>query len=77
MYYHRDAFLRINVMILNMIIEAITISSIIGASGFAVWFAKSRFQPDIETSLLTKIEAAALPEEETIVTNRRVSNKIR
>jgi hypothetical protein len=65
-------FLKINVRIVNLILEAITISSIIGASTFAVWFAKSRFQPDIETSVLIKIEAAAEPEEEeTIVSNRR------
>jgi hypothetical protein len=57
-----------------MIVEAITISAIIGASAFAVVFAKARFQPEIETSL-TKIESATL-EEETIVTNRRPGNKI-
>ena len=48
-----------------MLMEAITISSILVASLFAVWFVKARFQPEIERSL-TKIEAAA-PEEETIV----------
>jgi hypothetical protein len=57
-----------------MIVEAITISAIIGASAFAVWFAKIRFQPEIERNL-TKIEAA-VPEEETISTKRRLNNKI-
>jgi hypothetical protein len=52
-------------MINDMLMEAITIGSIIGASAFAVWFAKARFQSEIERSL-AKIEAAA-PEEETIV----------
>jgi hypothetical protein len=52
-------------MINDMLMEAITIGSIIGASALAVWFAKASFQPEIERSL-TKIEAAA-PEEETIV----------
>jgi hypothetical protein len=51
-----------------MLIEAITISAIIGASAFAVWFARARFQPEIERSL-TKIEAAA-PKEETILTKK-------
>ncbi len=40
-----------------MLMEAITISSILGASAFAVWFVKARFQPEIERSL-TKIEPA-------------------
>ena len=54
-------------MINDMLMEAITIGSIIGASAFAVWFVKARFQPEIERSL-TKIEPAlAAPEEETIV----------
>ncbi|HEX6252587.1 MAG TPA: hypothetical protein VFZ55_00055 [Nitrososphaera sp.] len=53
--------------------EAITISSIVGASAFAVWFAKARFQPEIERSL-TRIEAAA-PEKETVVADHRPSNK--
>ncbi len=57
-----------------MIIEAITISAILGGSAFAVWFAKSRFQPDIERSLI-KTEAAA-QEEETIVAKRGTSNKL-
>jgi hypothetical protein len=52
-------------MIDDMLMEAITIGSIIGASTLAVWFAKARFQPEIERSL-AKIEATA-PEEETIV----------
>jgi hypothetical protein len=49
-----------------MIIEAITISGIIGASAFAVLFARARFQPEIERSL-SKIEAAG-PKQETIFT---------
>ena len=58
-----------------MLMEAITISSILGASAFAVWFAKTRFQPEIERSL-TKIEAAAVAaKEETIVTKHRLSNE--
>jgi hypothetical protein len=56
-----------------MIIEAITISAILGGSAFAVWFAKSRFQPEIERSLI-KTEAAA-EEKETIVAKRGTSNK--
>jgi hypothetical protein len=58
-----------------MLMEAITISSILGASAFAVWFAKTRFQPEVERSL-TKIEAAAsAAKEETIVTKHRLSNE--
>jgi hypothetical protein len=56
-----------------MLMEAITISSILGASAFAVWFAKTRFQPEIERSL-TKIEAAVAAKEETIVTKQKLSN---
>jgi hypothetical protein len=56
-----------------MIIEAITISAILGSSAFAVWFAKSRFQPEIERTLI-KTEAAA-EEKETIVAKRGKSNK--
>jgi hypothetical protein len=44
-----------------MIIEAITIGSILGASGAVAWLAKVKFQPEIERNL-AKIEA-----EETIV----------
>jgi hypothetical protein len=60
-----------------MLMEAITISSILGASAFAVWFAKARFLPEIERSL-NKIEvaaAAAAAEEETMVANHRLSNE--
>lgn len=57
-----------------MLMEAITISSILGASAFAVWFIKARFQPEIEKSL-TKIEAAVTAKEETIVTKQRLSNE--
>lgn len=58
-----------------MLMEAITISSILGASAFAVWFVKARFQPEIERSL-TKIEqAVAAAKEETIVTKQRLSNE--
>jgi hypothetical protein len=60
-------------MINNMLIEAITISSIVGVSAFAVWFAKAKFQPEIERNL-TKIEAAA-SEKETVVAERRLNNK--
>ena len=58
-----------------MLMEAISISSILGASAFAVWFVKARFQPEIERSL-TKIEpAVAAAKEETIVTKQRLSNE--
>lgn len=57
-----------------MLMEAITISSILGASAFAVWFVKARFQPEIERSL-TKIEPAVVAKEETIVTKQRLSNE--
>ena len=58
-----------------MLMEAIKISSILGASAFAVWFVKARFQPEIERSL-TKIEpAVAAAKEETIVTKQRLSNE--
>ena len=58
-----------------MLMEAITISSILGASAFAVWFVKARFQPEIERSL-TKIEpAVAAAKEETIVTKQKLSNE--
>jgi hypothetical protein len=59
----------------NMLMEAITISSILGASTFAVWFAKTRFQAEIERGM-TKIEAAAAAvKEETIVAKHRLSNE--
>lgn len=59
-----------------MIMEAITISSIVGASALAVWFAKARFQPEIERSL-AKIEAATTTttEQETIAARHGPSNK--
>lgn len=57
-----------------MLMEAITISSILGASAFAVWFVKARFQPEIERSL-TKIEPAVAAKEGTIVTKQRLSNE--
>jgi len=57
-----------------MFIEAITISAILGGSAFAVWLAKSRFQPEIERSLI-RIEAA-VQEKETIVPKHGTSNKI-
>lgn len=59
-----------------MITEAITISSIVGASALAVWFAKGRFQPEIERSL-AKIEAATTTttEQETIAARHGPSNK--
>ncbi len=58
-----------------MFIEAITISSILGASAFAVWFAKSRFQPEIERNLIN-IEAAS-QEKEAIVAKNESSKKIK
>jgi hypothetical protein len=57
-----------------MLIEAITISAILGGSALAVWFVKSRFQPEIERSLI-RIEDAA-QEKETVVAKRGTSNKI-
>ena len=63
-----------------MLMEAITISSIMGTSALAVWFAKGRFQPEIERSL-AKIEAATTTttttttEQETIAARRRPGNK--
>ena len=57
-----------------MLIEAITIGVILGGSAFAVWFAKSRFQPEIERNL-SRIEAVA-QKEETIVAKRGKSNNI-
>jgi hypothetical protein len=56
-----------------MLMKAITISSIIGPSAFAIWFAKPRLQPEIEKNLI-KIETAA-PEEGTIVGKHRLINK--
>jgi hypothetical protein len=58
-----------------MFIEAITISSILGGSAFAVWFAKFKFQPEIERNLI-KIEAAER-EKEAIVAKDGSSNKIK
>jgi hypothetical protein len=57
-----------------MIIEAITLSGIIGASAFAVLFARARFQPEIERSL-TMTEAAG-SKEETIFTKKTPNKKI-
>jgi hypothetical protein len=57
-----------------MLIEAITIGGILAGSAFAVWFAKSTFQPEIERSLI-RIEAGA-QDKETIVAKRETSNKI-
>jgi hypothetical protein len=59
-----------------MLMEAITISSIVGASALAVWFAKGRFQPEIERSL-AKIEAATTTttKQETISARHGPSNK--
>jgi hypothetical protein len=59
-----------------MLMEAITISSIAGASAFAVWLAKAKFQPEIERSI-AKIEAAttATTEQKTIAARHRPSNK--
>jgi len=57
-----------------MFTEAITIGVILGGSAFAVWFAKSRFQPGIERNL-SRIEAAA-QKEEAIVAKRGKNNNI-
>jgi hypothetical protein len=57
-----------------MLVEAITISAILGGSALAVWCAKSRFQPEIERSLIT-IETAA-HEKEKAVAKPGTSNKI-
>jgi hypothetical protein len=62
-----------------MLMDAITISSIVGARALEVWFSIARFQPEIERSL-AKIEAATTPtitttEQETIAARHRPSNK--
>jgi hypothetical protein len=54
-------FLKIKVRILNLILEAIPLGSIVQASTFAVWVAKSRFEPDIETSVMIKIKDTLEP----------------
>jgi hypothetical protein len=51
-----------------MIAEAITIIVILGGCGAATWFAKTKFQPEIEKSL-ARIEA-----EEAILARRRPSH---
>jgi hypothetical protein len=38
-------------MMVIMIEEAITLGAILGASAIAVWFAKVKFQPEIERNL--------------------------
>ncbi len=48
-----------------MIAEAVTISVILGGCAAAAWFAKTKFQPEIENSL-ARIEA-----EEAIVARRK------
>ena len=45
-----------------MLEEAITIAVIIGGSAAAVWYAKKKFQPEIERSL-DKLESPAIVEE--------------
>jgi hypothetical protein len=52
-----------------MITEAITISIILGGCATAAWFAKTKFQPEIDRSL-TKIEA----KEEAVVARHRPSH---
>jgi hypothetical protein len=42
-----------------MIEEAITIVAVIGASAAAVWYAKNKFQPEIERNL-ARIEKPAV-----------------
>lgn len=51
-----------------MITEAITIAAILGGCAAAAWFAKTKFQPEIERSL-TKTE-----QEETLVARRKPRN---
>jgi hypothetical protein len=45
-----------------MIEQAITLSALLGVSAIAVWFAKAKFQPEIERNLAI-IEAQAEKEE--------------
>ncbi|MEM2141082.1 hypothetical protein [Nitrososphaera sp.] len=45
-----------------MLEEAITIAIIIGGSATAVWYAKKKFQPEIESSL-DRLESRAVVEE--------------
>lgn len=45
-----------------MLEEAITIAAIIGGSAAAVWYAKKKFQPEIERNL-EKLESPAMVEE--------------
>ena len=45
----------------HMIGEAITIAAILGGCAAAVWYAKSKFQPEIEHNL-AKIEAVEVQE---------------
>ena len=51
-----------------MIIEAVTISVFLGGCAAAAWFAKTKFQPEIEKSLV-RIEA-----EEAIMARRKPSH---
>ena len=57
-----------------MLTVAITLGVILGGSACAVWFANSRFQPEIERNI-GRIEAVA-QKEETIVAKRGKSNNI-
>lgn len=51
-----------------MITEAVTISIILGGCAAAAWFAKTKFQPEIEKNL-ARIEA-----EEAIMARRKPSH---
>jgi hypothetical protein len=46
-----------------MIEEAITIAAVIGAGAAAVWYAKNKFQPEIERNL-ARIEKPAVEVQE-------------
>lgn len=48
-----------------MIGEAITIAAIIGASAAAVWYAKGKFQPGIDSDL-ARIESSGYEAPETL-----------
>lgn len=51
-----------------MIVEAVTIGAILAACAAAAWFAKTKFQPEIERNL-ARIEA-----EEAIMARRKPSH---
>ena len=49
----------------RMFEEAITIVAIIGGSAAAAWYAKKKFQPEIESNL-SKIESSAVEVQEFV-----------